>query len=163
MALNAYLRLRADSQGDILGSVTLAPHAGKILVTAVEHGLISPRDVATGQASGKRQHSPIKITKPLDRATAPLYRALVYNESIIEAQLQLFRPGPSGQEEAYFTIDFWTGFVTSIDLLMPNNEDPTLQERDSFEVVSFVYQRIKWSWAPDGGLTAEDTWEHYPV
>lgn len=34
----------------------------------------SPRDVATGQASGKRQHQPITFSKRIDKASPVLYR-----------------------------------------------------------------------------------------
>ncbi len=39
---------------------------GKADKTAASDGVKSPRDVATGQASGKRQHAPIKLTKEVE-------------------------------------------------------------------------------------------------
>ena len=35
-------------------------------------GVVSPRDIATGQSSGKRQHSPVRITKEWDANTPML-------------------------------------------------------------------------------------------
>ncbi|MBL7976348.1 MAG: type VI secretion system tube protein Hcp [Candidatus Kapabacteria bacterium] len=32
-------------------------------------GIVSPRDPASGQATGKRQHSPIVLTKELDKSS----------------------------------------------------------------------------------------------
>ena len=157
VALNAYLKLRGTVQGDILGSVTRAGHEGKIEVIAVSHALKSPRDVATGQASGKREHQALRVTKEIDRATPRLYSALVRNESLSEGVLEFFRPGSGGQDDQYYKIEFWNAFVSGIDFTMPNNQDPSLVERESFEVVSFVYQRILWTWT-DGTIVAQDDW-----
>lgn len=158
MALNAYLKLRSAVQGDILGSVTRAGHEGKIEVVAVSHALRSPRDGATGQPSGKRQHEPLRITKEIDRATPPLYNALARNEVISEALLEFFRPGAGGQEEQHYKIEFWNAYVSAIDFTMPNNRDPELTPRESYEVVSFVYQKIQWTWT-DGSMIAQDDWQ----
>ena len=65
MALTAYLRVVGTRQGEIKGSVTQKGREGRIAVIAVSHELLSPRDAATGQATGKRQHKPFVITKEL--------------------------------------------------------------------------------------------------
>jgi hypothetical protein len=41
-------------------------------VISFEYNVKAPRDVATGQASGKRQHKPILIRKEIDKATPQL-------------------------------------------------------------------------------------------
>jgi len=33
------------------------------------HEIVSPRDAASGQATGKRSHSPITITKEIDKSS----------------------------------------------------------------------------------------------
>jgi len=53
------------------------------MVIAVNHEIISPRDVVSGQATGKRQHKPFVITKELDKSTPLLFSALVNNENIV--------------------------------------------------------------------------------
>jgi len=44
---------------------------GKMDKTAATDGVKSPRDAATGQASGKRQHGVVKITKEVEAPSAP--------------------------------------------------------------------------------------------
>jgi type VI secretion system Hcp family effector len=46
------------------------------------YGVVSPRDVFTGQASGKRQHKAIVITKEPGAATPQFFAALVSNEML---------------------------------------------------------------------------------
>jgi hypothetical protein len=47
-----------------------APSVSEKCKITLTHEIVSPRDVSTGMATGKRQHKPMTITKELDR-TAP--------------------------------------------------------------------------------------------
>lgn len=76
MALNAYLKLKGQKQGDVKGSVTQKGRENKIMVIAVSHEVVSPRDMASGLPSGKRQHKPFLVTKELDKSSPLLYKAL---------------------------------------------------------------------------------------
>ena len=59
------VRSDADSDGDGVGDETwLRVRCDSSIATAVyEHSVKSPRDVATGQSSGKRMHRPMMILK----------------------------------------------------------------------------------------------------
>ncbi|HVK67514.1 MAG TPA: type VI secretion system tube protein Hcp, partial [Polyangium sp.] len=46
MALNAYLRLKGQKQGEIKGSVTQKGRENSIMIIAVSHEIMSPRDPA---------------------------------------------------------------------------------------------------------------------
>jgi type VI secretion system secreted protein Hcp len=162
MALNAYLKLKGQKQGEIKGSVTQKGREGTILVFAVDHSIISPRDTASGQATGKRMHKPFKITKEVDKASVPLYSALVANENIPQWELNFWRQKTTGRssgvEVQYFTIKLTNARVYSVHLVKPNTKDPTLHTLPDYEEVEFTYQKIEWTWT-DGGITAMDDWE----
>lgn len=160
MALNAYLQLKGQTSGDIRGSVSQRGREGKILVIAAAHGITSPRDVATGQATGKRAHKPFVITKEVDRASPLLYRALISNENLTTWKLQFWRPqvGPAGTAEVqHYTVALTNAAIASIEFRMPNTKVPDTAQLEAFEEVSFTYQKIEWTWT-DGGVTATDTW-----
>ena len=55
----------------------------------VSSGVTSPRDAASGQAAGKRQHQPVVITKQVDAATPNIFQALTTNEVIKEAKFHI--------------------------------------------------------------------------
>ncbi len=120
MAMNAYLKVKGAKQGDIKGSVIRKGLEGQIQVIAVLHEIISPRDAASGQATGKRQHKPIVITKEIDRSTPLLRQALVTNERLTECQLQFYTGSSSGAERCYFTIKLTDASITSASFVMPN-------------------------------------------
>src|SRR3954470_1995728 len=92
MALNAYLKLKGAKQGAIDGSVTQKGREGKIMIIAVQHEIVSPRDPASGLPTGKRMHKPFVVTKELDKSSPLLYNVLVNNENIPTWKLEHWTP-----------------------------------------------------------------------
>ncbi|MEX0595898.1 MAG: type VI secretion system tube protein TssD [Candidatus Paceibacterota bacterium] len=128
---------------------------GSTEIVSYSHGITSPRDAATGQATGKRQHEPIVIRKEIDRATPLLLKALVDNNKIDAVEIKLYRPNPSGDGtlQNYFSIELENVRVSSIS----KSQDPP-EPSKPLEEVSFTYQKITWTWV-DGRVSAEDNWE----
>ncbi len=158
MALNAYLKLVGQRQGQIRGSVTEKGREGLIMVAAVDHELISPRDPTSGLPQGKLMHKPVTITKPLDRSSPLLYTAMSGDENITEWQLQFFRTSSTGTQVNHYTIRLTNSNIARIEYHMPNNRTPELANQSEFEVVSFTYQAIEWTWI-EGGITSRAEWE----
>ncbi|AUX44724.1 hypothetical protein SOCE26_061910 [Sorangium cellulosum] len=172
MALQAYLKLTGQKQGEIKGSITQAGRKEKIGVIAVHHQITSPRDPATGLPSGKRQHKPLVITKELDKSSPLLYQALVTNEVISDWELMFYSSGISaqkamGNEQNHYTIKLVNATISNIEFFMEHTRKAAaggtsgldLQvQTPEYEKVAFTYQKIIWTWI-DGGVTAEDDWE----
>ena len=161
MALNAYLKLKGAKQGVITGSVTQKGREGKIMVIAVSHEIVSPRDSSSGQATGKRMHKPFVITKELDKSSPLLYNALVNNENITEFELQFWTsqlsPGTgTGLEVQHYTVRLTNASISDIRFTMLNNKNPELNRYAEYEEIAFTYQKIEWTWVK-GGITASDT------
>jgi type VI secretion system secreted protein Hcp len=156
MALNAYLVLKGQKQGAIKGGVTQKGREGHIAVFAIDHGITSPRDTASGQASGKRMHKPLTVTKEIDISTPLLYNALVQNENITELSLFFWAPSSTGVEKQYFTIKLTNASIASINTEMLNNKDSDNAKYPVMEQVSFTYQKIEWT--IQGGQTSTDNW-----
>lgn len=157
MALNAYLQLKGQQQGDIKGSVTQKGREGKIAVMAFNHEVLSPRDPATGQATGKRVHTPFVITKEIDMSSPPLYSALVNNETITSWELQCFAASVKGVEMNNYTVTLTNASIVDIRSIMLNNKVVENSKMPLMEEVSFVYERIEWTWVA-GEITASDDW-----
>lgn len=157
MALNAYLHLSGQKSGAIQGSVSKKGQEGAILVFAVSHQIVSPRDAASGLASGKRQHHALVITKELDRSTPLLFNVLCTNENISSFRLRFYAPTTGGVEKQNFTIELTNANIASIDFRMPNNKHADLAKLPEYEEVAFTYQQITWTWT-EGGIMAMDSW-----
>jgi type VI secretion system secreted protein Hcp len=163
MALNAYLRLKGQKQGEIKGSVTQKGREGSIMVIAVSHEIISPRDPASGLPTGKRMHKPFVITKELDKSSPLLYSVLTQNENVPEWKLEFWTPqlsaaGGVGAEKQHYTVELVNANIASISFRMLNNKNPELMRYAEYEEIAFTYQKITWTWK-DGGITASDDWE----
>ena len=163
MALNAYLKLKGQKQGEIKGSVTQKGREGKIAVIAVSHEIVSPRDAASGLPTGKRMHKPFVITKELDKSSPLLYNILVNNENVPEWELQFWTPQlkattGSGVEVQHYTVKLTNANIASIAFRMANNKHPDLMRFAEYEEIAFTYQKIEWTWV-DGGIMAMDDWE----
>ncbi|MBU0994971.1 MAG: Hcp family type VI secretion system effector [Proteobacteria bacterium] len=158
MALNAYLRLKGETQGEIKGSVTQAGREDSIMVIAFNHEVLSPRDAASGLPTGKRQHKPIVITKEIDKATPLLFQVLTSNENITEWELRFWQPSASGKEFQFYTVQLVNASIASIRTEMLNNKYPENMQHKEREHISFCYQKVIWTFE-DGGISAEDDWE----
>jgi type VI secretion system secreted protein Hcp len=158
MALNAYMRLKGATQGDILGSVTQAGREDSIMVIGYAHEVVSPRDAASGLPTGKRQHKPITITKEIDKSSPLLMYTLVNNENIESWELRFWQPSPAGQEWQFYTIELVNASIAGIRTELLNNKYPENMQHKEREHITFCYQKVIWTWM-DGGITAEDDWE----
>lgn len=149
-ALNAYLKLKGQKQGDIKGSVVRKGREGAIAVIAVHHEIISPRDAASGLPTGKRMHKPFVITKQLDSSTPLLYKAMIGDELLPEVELTVFAAGDKVAKTPLYTVKLRNASISEIRLVTTDGVDTT--------EVSFTYQKIEWTWT-EGGITADDDWE----
>jgi type VI secretion system secreted protein Hcp len=143
-ALNAYLKLKGEKQGEIQGGVTDKGREKSIMVIAVSHEIVSPRDAASGLATGKRQHKPFVITKEIDKSTPLLYNVLVNNENIPEWELQFQPKSGVTTPGGYYSIKLTNARIASIRSVLPNTKDPNLTRFAEYEEVAFTYQKITW-------------------
>lgn len=157
MALDAYLRLKGQVQGTLTGPVTKAGREGSIAVYGWSHEVLSPRDAASGLATGRRQHQPFIITKPIDRVTPLLYNIQSRNEHLSEWRLDCWQQVRSGQEVLVYTVELLNASIADIRAEQLNNKYPDNVKHEIREHVSFCYQKIIWTWQ-DGGIVAEDDW-----
>jgi type VI secretion system secreted protein Hcp len=153
--ISAYLRLETDRAGKIKGPVLdIRDNVknGSIALLAVEHGIVSPRDVATGMASGKRQHLPLTFTKETD-GTSPFFNEFIGRNELIKTAEFFFygqdrQPGlTSGREAIQYKITLSKAFVSKLELV--GRTDVAAQESNRFpltEKISLVYDSILWEW-----------------
>ena len=150
MAPNAYLRLKGAKHGDVAGSVTQRGRESSIMVIAFNHEVSAP-------PTQKPQHTPVIITKELDKSSPVLMDMLLANEIITGWELRFWRPARSGQEEQYYTIQLKNATIIDIRQEMLNNKVPENGPYAPWEHVAFRYEKITWTWEPDH-LVAEGYW-----
>ncbi|MBC8123416.1 MAG: type VI secretion system tube protein Hcp [Gemmatimonadaceae bacterium] len=96
--------------------------------------LKSPRDAASGQASGKRQHGSVVFTKVVGTASPQLFQAVTSNEVLKSVAIDL----PSGEGGGY-TIKLSNAAVSEIKQYTETLNGQTVVLED----VSFTFQKIE--------------------
>ncbi|MCE7735339.1 MAG: type VI secretion system tube protein Hcp [Candidatus Heimdallarchaeota archaeon] len=153
-----HLKLKIDGN-DIEGESTIASleRENTIEVYSYRYEVITPREASSGALTGRRQHSPIVITKRIDKTSPLLFKALTMNEPVDEGQFRFYRPsvGGEGNEEHYMTVLIEQGYVASYRTFTIS--DYTGQGTFLMEEVSFVFQDITITYEI-GGATHKDSW-----
>ena len=157
-ALNAYLKLRGATTAKFNPEVSSG-----IMVIAVSHEIVSPRDLASGNVSrivsprdsasglptGKRMHKPFVITKELDKASPLLLRAFQTKERIPEATFTLFRPAGNGQVEVYMKYTLTDCFISSYSV---GHQGPHPMESLTLNFTKITFQKVS-------QMQKEDDWK----
>jgi len=95
MAYQFYVTIQGAKQGQFKGNgggvrkAREGAKGGKIAGVRFLLEATSPRDLATGHASGKRQYKPIQITKEWDASSPQLFQALIQNEVLKSVLFEL--------------------------------------------------------------------------
>jgi len=153
-----YVTIEGVQQGKFKGESLSQKQKDKIPAISFDYNVTSPRDVATGQVSGKRQHSPIKITKEWGAATPQLFQALTNNEALKSVLFEFVRPTAQGSEEVYQTIKLTNAAISSIRWYTGEAKSGTgasSQNQRELEEISFTFQQIEIENKP-GGTMASD-------
>jgi type VI secretion system secreted protein Hcp len=143
MAYEFYMSIEGTTQGKFKGQSTRAAHKDKAPCIGFEYAVQSPRDVATGLASGKRQHKPLMITKEWGASSPQIFQACVTNEILKSVLLEYIHTTPEGKEEIYFTIKLTNATVSSLrQFTQEAAKHAESNDTHELEEVSFTFQKI---------------------
>jgi type VI secretion system secreted protein Hcp len=138
--VSCLVTMKGAKQGDIKGD----GRDGKIEGLSLHLGVKSPRDVATGQASGKRQHAQLTITKPYDRASPLLFTAATTNEVLPTVTIERMHHGSVTE-----VITLTNASIAAF--------DQSTEDDDDVETLGLTYGTITIS-NPKAQTTASDEW-----
>jgi type VI secretion system secreted protein Hcp len=145
-AADVFLAVVGKKQGPLKGECRSVGHADDISVLTWQWGMSAPTAVGTTQATGRRVHEALVVTKHLDSASTKLMSALATNEELKSVKLSLRKAG--NHKDDFFTIELESARVSSLHV----------ESDDSggvHEVVKFAFQKIEITYQPQltaGGL-----------
>jgi type VI secretion system secreted protein Hcp len=165
-AYNFYVAIKGQKQGDFKGDLSQKgppekvpskiPTQHKIPGVRFQYMVTSPRDLASGQATGRRQHSPVVITKEWGPSSPQIFQACVTNE-VVNVVIEFVRTNPNGQLYTYQTIMLTNAAISSIrqyaNVANPGESPNPL----GLEDISFTFQKIE-IMNVDGQTKAMDDW-----
>ena len=95
MLLDAYRRFEGGAQ-PIKGEATEADRTDAIEILSFEQLIQPNRELHTGEPRGMVRTGPLRIIKPLDRASVFIYSAAYRNDMFPKAVLSLYQPKADG-------------------------------------------------------------------
>lgn len=159
MANTMYLKVKGANQGDIKGDCSQSGREDTILVYSLDHSVEIPRDTHSGLPTGQRIHMPLTIQKHKDQASPLLFQACCTGERITEFELDFYRISDKGQEEHYYTMKLENAIIVKMRAYTPLTFLTENKPYHDMEEVSFSYEKIVWTYEPDG-IEAEDDWKN---
>ena len=159
MALDIDISFKDRDGNTIEGSCQQVGREGMSLVNAFEHNVSRPIDAASGKITGRRQHTPVKIWKEIDKASPILAQALYDGIKLSSATIRFWYAAPDGTENNYFTcqlegVRIQSHTVKQLHNRFDNGKDMSVEAFDVFEL---AYEKIMYTYM-DGGITARDGW-----
>lgn len=162
-AEHIYCTFVGAKQGKFHGDHGLNGDTTLIPAFALTEEVTVPIDSVSGAVSGKRQHMPLTIVKPLDRSSPQFFAAAVTNENLSSVTCWLYRDVERGAAPtAYFKFVLSNASIVDLkdagDGANGGEERGNDHERGSErERISFSYRRIELT-DLDSGTTAVDDW-----
>lgn len=136
-------------QGHIQGDLLLDGEVGNIDVSSFSSSIYVPYDQASGQPSGRRQYSPITVTKLYDRSTVNLLQAITVNEPLRFVRLHFYTYG--GQTpQLYYTVELQDARIVSYDQNGDDSNPPV-------ETWGFTFKSVLWT-DEIRHVTTKDNW-----
>jgi type VI secretion system secreted protein Hcp len=137
----------------------------KIAGLAFHYDVKSPRDAATGMASGKRQHGAITFTKAIDSASPQIFQALIGNEVLKSVLFEFRSTNANGEEMVFYQMTLTNASIGEVEQyagapgLVTTTEAKHSGASDSspLEDVSLTFQKIEVQ-SQVGKTMAMDDW-----
>ncbi len=143
MATEFYVTVEGTKQGKLKGESLRAGHPDALTGISFHYAVSSPRDVATGQASGRRQHQPVVFVKEWGAASPQLFQAMVTNEILKSVLFEFVKPDEQGQELVYYRITLTNASISQIEQYLNGDPEPPTVDPRSLEKISLSFQRIE--------------------
>lgn len=141
--------------GKFRGESNAKGETGKIPAVAFSYSVRSPRDAASGAATGKRQHSPITITKAWGASTPQFFNSLVTNETLKTVLFEFTKANADGTSSVYQTVKLTNAQVSGF----THRSGAVASGSPEVDDISFTFQTIE---IADLGsrITVQDNWSN---
>ncbi len=145
MSQDIFLKVQGQKSGAINGESEDDKHKDEIDVVSWSWGMVSPVDLATGQASGKYSAHALQVTKRVDKASTVLMGVLTHNETITKAVLTVRKAGKKNTPIEYLKVTLESARVISHQVHSSPNDPASL-----LEDLSLAFQKITVDYTPQG-------------
>jgi type VI secretion system secreted protein Hcp len=149
MAFHWYIAVKGTKQGQFKGESVKSGHGSKWSgILGFEYGVESPADTGSGAASGRRQHSPVTVTKENDPASPQILQAHSSREVLSEVVIQkLLRPlaggGGNTPEVVVERITLTNAVISKVGRYTALPLGHTSHPKNGYQNLEFTFEDIK--------------------
>ena len=143
------MKVVGNKTGTFKGDSIQKGHEDQILVSGYLFQLDSPRDPASGQATGRRIYQPIRVTHSLDAASPQFLNAAATNETLKSVVINFYETSHAGTLTNFYRVTLTNAEISSVKHYTSGD---TVLEDDSF-----VFQKIEEQHLT-GGTSFNDDW-----
>jgi type VI secretion system Hcp family effector len=166
MALHGWLKTFKTHPGlTVKGQSMIAARKDGIDIIAFEQRCTAPRDSASGQATGRRQYSPVSFTSIVDAAYPNLLQILDENQAIVDLEFLFYMPREAGKvthqggkEFLALEYKFTTCHIASLEVRMLNVLNPELQKYEMTYTATFVFEQIECNYKNNASTSMKAAW-----
>ncbi len=143
-AQSVFMTVEGVKQGKFKGETMNRKLADRMDVTGYLQELSSPRDLATGQASGKRIHQPLIVLKPAGASSPQFFSAAATNELLKKVVIEVYKTDPSGMEVLAFTITLENAGISNYKQFIGPVQNQQFKPADNgiYDEIRFTFQKI---------------------
>jgi type VI secretion system secreted protein Hcp len=146
-----FVRVVATKSGPWPGNATQAGREGWLVGRRFVQQVTAPRDVATGQPAGKRQHQPVLVVLDWSPASPAILTALTTNEALTSVTMEFMARTATGTESVAQRLTLTNAAVAGLRRTAGSPSEPPADE------VTFVFQKLELT-DLRRGTAAEDDW-----
>ncbi len=156
MAERAFITITGQSQGMFAGDGGGGKSKNRIRIYSYSFAGHSPRDPATGQATGRRQYHPVIVSKEWGIASPEVWTAFANNERLTEVLIEFIASNPHGIEQVDHTIKLTNATISEVRDITERVPPPDGTEMRPLHEISFVFEKIEMQ--DKSGKTFIDDW-----
>jgi type VI secretion system secreted protein Hcp len=154
MAYRAYISIKGQKRDQFSGDGSNKQNKDRILIPSFSFSGESPRDVASGQASGKQHYQPIIIHKRWGEASTQVHEALATNETSPSVFIEFITTDPRGAEVVDHSFSLTNATISALSDFTEGAQ--SARQIDELEEISFSFQKIEIK--DKSGKTFVDAW-----
>jgi len=153
------LSVEGTKQGKFKGESSKSKFADRSEITGFIQEVTSPRDAASGMASGRRMYQPVILLKKSGASSPQFFQAITTNEILKKIVIDFYRADATGAEINYYTVTLENVVVSGYKQFIGPLDNEKFNPADNilYDEIKFTFQKITIE-EKTAQTTATDEW-----
>jgi type VI secretion system Hcp family effector len=143
LAERAYITITGQVQGRFAGDGSNGKSKDRIRIYSYAFAGQSPRDPATGQATGKRRYHPVVVAKEWSAASVQIWTAFATSERLTEVLVEFIASNPHGLERVDHSIKLTNASICEVRDYTERMPPTDGTDMRPLAEISFVFEKIE--------------------